>query len=343
MIVPVEKVFVCRLFATWVRVLSVSVAAVCVGYLPGSLWGQASQWTTGSGGAIYYNGGNVGIGTTAPTNNLTIDEGSSASQASSGVAVAYGAGRSVFFQGGDDAGYLYNYGSGGFFFYVDGAASQTMAMAIANNGNVGIGTTAPPSILSVKQNSDSDVTGGISVINAGGTSTRKVIQGGDNNTYLVNQSTNAIYFATGNSSLGTFGVRMSVLSSGNVGIGTTAPQYQLSVNGTIGTKEVIVTSTGWPDYVFKPDYRLLPLNETAAYIKEHHHLPEIPSESEVQEKGVSLGDMQAKLLAKVEELTLHMIQADERNGRLEQQNRQLQKRIARLEAQNLGAKSKDSR
>jgi predicted nuclease with TOPRIM domain len=110
----------------------------------------------------------------------------------------------------------------------------------------------------------------------------------------------------------------------------------LAVNGTITTKEVVVTNTGWSDYVFAPDYHLQPLNEVGAYVKEHHHLPEIPSEAEVKEKGVSLGDMQAKLLAKVEELTLHMIQADERNTRLEQQNRELRDRVARLETRNPG-------
>jgi len=130
----------------------------------------------------------------------------------------------------------------------------------------------------------------------------------------------------------------TILPSGNVGIGTTSPQYKLAVNGTVSTKEVIVTTTGWADYVFTPGYRLPPLGEVSAYIKVHHHLPDIPSQNEVGEKGVNLGEMQAKLLAKIEELTLHMIQADERNNRLEQQNSRLQRescelqeRIVRLE------------
>jgi uncharacterized protein YhdP len=93
------------------------------------------------------------------------------------------------------------------------------------------------------------------------------------------------------------------------------------------------------DYVFQPDYRLSPLTEVATYIEQNHHLPGIPSAKEVQTQGVNLGAMQTKLLAKIEELTLHMIQADERNNRLEaqgrdlrEQNRDLQQRIARLEA-----------
>jgi hypothetical protein len=124
---------------------------------------------------------------------------------------------------------------------------------------------------------------------------------------------------------------MRITSSGNVGIGTTTPAHLLHVAGTIGAEEVIVSSTG-ADYVFQPAYHLRPLQDVAAYISKNHHLPDVPSEAEVKEKGVSLGEMQTKLLAKIEELTLHMIQADERNNRLEQQNRQLQESIARLEA-----------
>jgi hypothetical protein len=112
--------------------------------------------------------------------------------------------------------------------------------------------------------------------------------------------------------------------NGTVGIGTTNPAHLLHVAGAIGAEEIIVSSTG-ADYVFRPDYRLASLSEIASYVKEHHHLPDVPSEAEVRKKGVNLGEMQSKLLAKIEELTLHMIRAD-------QENQELRERILRLEA-----------
>jgi len=115
------------------------------------------------------------------------------------------------------------------------------------------------------------------------------------------------------------------MGTGNVGIGTTAPQYKLAVTGTIGAKEVVVTNTGWSDYVFQPGYRLRPLSEVKAYIQANHHLPDIPSEAAVKAQGVSVGEMQSKLLAKIEELTLHMIQQ-------EKENQDLRERMAQLEA-----------
>jgi hypothetical protein len=107
---------------------------------------------------------------------------------------------------------------------------------------------------------------------------------------------------------------------GNVGIGETNPMYKLAVKGTIKAKEIIVDTTGWSDFVFADDYRLAPLAEVEAHIQEHKHLPGIPSAAQVAEQGVSLGDMQAKLLAKVEELTLHVIAQEKRLQALEREN-----------------------
>ncbi len=86
-------------------------------------------------------------------------------------------------------------------------------------------------------------------------------------------------------------------------------EYKLVVAGKVLAEEVRVQSVDqWSDYVFEPDYKLRSLPEVASYIETHRHLPDIPSAAEVARDGIGLVDMQAKLLAKIEELTLHMIE-----------------------------------
>lgn len=115
---------------------------------------------------------------------------------------------------------------------------------------------------------------------------------------------------------------------GNVGIGTNVPKEKLSVNGNIRAREIKVESGNWPDYVFKKTYELSSLPETEKYIEENGHLPGIPSAKEVQERGVQLGEMNAALLKKIEELTLHMITLDKKVKLLEQRPGKVKKTIA---------------
>jgi hypothetical protein len=206
------------------------------------------------------------------------------------------------------------------------------------SGDVGIGTTAPTAPLHVA----AQVAAGATVTllqlqqaecgdNArvriggggypGGVATQTAID------FIQNSASNwqsQIAFSVDNGN--GLNEAMRINSSGNVGIGTQSPSYPLSVNGTIQAKEVMV-NTGWSAYGFDPSYRLAPLGEVSAYVKENHHLPEIPSAAEVAEKGISLGAMQSKLLAKIEELTLHMIQAEEQNRRLEKDVQELRARL----------------
>lgn len=96
-----------------------------------------------------------------------------------------------------------------------------------------------------------------------------------------------------------------------VGIGTANPQYLLDVKGTIRAKELIVETTG-ADFVFEDNYRLRPLSEVKAFITENKHLPEIQSAQDMQENGVSISELQTQLLQKIEELTLYILQQEER-------------------------------
>ena len=105
---------------------------------------------------------------------------------------------------------------------------------------------------------------------------------------------------------------------GNIGIGTSDPKgYRLAVNGKIRAQEIKVEALPWPDYVFEKDYQLQTLQETEKHIKDKSHLPGIPSAAEVKANGIDLGEMNAKLLQKIEELTLHLIEKDKHIENLE--------------------------
>lgn len=102
--------------------------------------------------------------------------------------------------------------------------------------------------------------------------------------------------------------RVRIKSNGNVGIGTINPTNKLDVNGTIHSKEVKVDMDNWSDFVLKKEYTLPTLEEVERHIGEKGHLENIPSEKEVLENGINLGEMNAKLLQKIEEMTLYMIE-----------------------------------
>ena len=111
--------------------------------------------------------------------------------------------------------------------------------------------------------------------------------------------------------------------NGAVAIGNATPKkatgYMLSVNGKIASEEVLVDLDGdWPDYVFKQDYNLRTLAEVKSHILNKGHLPDVPSAKEVEENGILLGNMNKVLLEKIEELTLYILQQEERIKKLEE-------------------------
>lgn len=131
---------------------------------------------------------------------------------------------------------------------------------------------------------------------------------------------------------------MRINQFGNVGIGTLTPdaQYKLSVNGRIRAKGMRVQSAGWSDFVFEPDYKLLSLPELEKFVKANKHLPEIPTAQDVMTNGQEVGEIQSKLLQKIEELTLYTIELNKQVKALEDKNKKLeaqQQQISQLQQQ----------
>lgn len=121
------------------------------------------------------------------------------------------------------------------------------------------------------------------------------------------------------------GLRLTADGKVNIGspyAGINHADYKLGVNGKVLAKEIFVTLDYWADFVFAEEYKLRSLNELDIYIKEHKHLPDVPSEKDVLANGSNLGVMDAVLLQKVEELTLYLI---ELNQKLENVNVEFEK------------------
>jgi len=108
-----------------------------------------------------------------------------------------------------------------------------------------------------------------------------------------------------------------LMSAGNLGVGTTDPKHKLDVNGTIRAREVLVELNGGADFVFENDYALRPLSEVSDFIQANKHLPEIPSAADMVKNGLDMGEFQIKLLQKIEELTLYIIEQERRIKELE--------------------------
>ena len=193
-----------------------------------------------------------------------------------------------------------------------------------NNGNVGVGTSDPGARL--------HVSGGIEVLRLesssdplfsfySGTTYKAWMQAFGDDFYITNRMTGRLRLRTSNVD------RLVIEGNGNVVIGATtgATGYKLSVNGKMACEEILIDDKNyWPDYVFNKDYNLLSIEELEKNIKDNKHLPGLPSADEVSENGgYHVGEIQKKMLEKIEELSLYIIDLNKRIKILEQENEHL--------------------
>lgn len=217
------------------------------------------------------------------------------------------------------------------------ASNQNIGFALYKNGtyrmrihidatteNVGLGGPAQPRAL---VHINSITTGDTLKISNATTGHNKTdgmnIYNNGNEAFLINLENSNLNLGTNNTSI----ARLTPAGAMVIGTTTTPAGYKLYVETGILTEKVkvaIKTSANWADYVFADDYTLQPLSQVEQYIREHKHLPGIPSAAEVVEQGVDVGSMDAKLLEKIEELTLHLIQLEKEVQQLKESNRKLE-------------------
>ncbi len=181
------------------------------------------------------------------------------------------------------------------------SANFAPVLTVKQNNTVGIGTTNPTSPLSFPNIFGKK----ISFWNASETADYGMgIASGTLQIYTTNDAQIAFGYGSSNSF-----TRTMTFSPGTAQLGINClPQtgYQLAVKGHVRSTEIVV-ETGWADYVFENNYKLRSLDELEKYIDQNKHLPNIPSAAEIQKNGLKVGEVQTKMMEKIEELTLYII------------------------------------
>jgi hypothetical protein len=275
----------------------------------------------GANTIITPNGGNVGIGTTAPANKLTVFSNFY------GIEHTDGSVRLSTFlnSGGGWVGTLSNHPLN--FYTNDGAA----AMTITTGGGVGINNTNPTPGYYLDVNgyikSQQNISTGFVAHTTGGTNAwARYYVRTNSQSWLIGSSQNFIgnqlYIADETFNHTRFSIQPNngliwMSTTTGVGINTSnTAGYMLAVNGKIHSTELVI-ETGWADYVFEKNYKLRSLNELEKFIQQNKHLPNIPSAKEIEKNGLQVGDVQKRMMEKIEELTLYVIEQDKQIKKME--------------------------
>lgn len=261
----------------------------------GSVSGGGGFWNASGSNIFNTNTGNVGIGTNNPYTRLTIETPYNTSG-------------------------WYHIGRNGTDSIVVGEGIGGVSAAIGTSTNHALRFTAGPGSGKVSIYPSGDVVIGDNNVGSVGRLTVKTTNNADGISH-IGDGGNILKTRMGGTSagIGTFSpTNMRIFSgglsriliseaTGNVGIGTDNPTYKLSVLGNIRCTEAVV-ETGWADYVFEKNYQLPSLNDVEKFILQNKHLPNIPSAAEIKKNGLHLGDTQKRMMEKIEELTLYIIQ-----------------------------------
>jgi len=274
---------------------------------------------------IFPENGKVGIGTITPLEALDVRNGHvliknlSNQTGESAIMIDHSLGWSAYVNFGtslrtytENSGY--NRYALQFFTQNDFQIGQTEKLRITGNGNVGIGTVMPEQKLSVAGNIFASVGSNEGAALILENSSKNTSAAGYRWTLynMTGPYDNSLQFWNYNQDNSVMGPKFTISDDGNVLIGKNSQintAYKLDVNGKARANEIVVNTTG-ADFVFEKDYKLRSLKEVEAFVKQNKHLPEIPKAKQMQENGVSLGELNTKLLQKVKELTLHLIEKD---------------------------------
>lgn len=234
----------------------------------------------------------------------------------------------------DEGGEIFLYGANNYSpWYLDSyrndfriRANNGVKFLVNTLGNVGIGTSNPAARLDVAGKAQVDYLH-VDPQNTTGEGGEIFLSGSGGNQGWHVDNFNGKFRLFGNGQ-----VPFVVTPQGHIGIGTDTPNsFKLAVDGKIGAREMVITNVNpWPDYVFADDYKLRPLEEVAAYIQKNKHLPQVPSAKTVAKEGIKVGEMNATLLRKIEELTLYMIEQNKVNAAQSKTIEMLKKQVESL-------------